>query len=551
MSKTSLTTEVVEAHETAGGLAAGFRTFFALPLVFIAALAAMSVLGPVRANPRLLWSFWATAAVLAAWYAWLMAIVAQRGRTLAVVVDARKQHYLQACAQGSVLLYWGFYWREVYDSAHLIAAQLVFAYAFDMLLAWSRRDTYTLGFAPFPVIFSINLFLWFKPDWFYLQFLLVGIGFAAKELIRWEKDGRRVHIFNPSSFPLGLFSLALILTASTHMTWGQEIATTLNNAPHIYLFIFLIGLPGQFLFGVTTMTMAAVVTMYLFGLVYFALTGTYYFVDAYIPIAVFLGMHLLFTDPSTAPRSELGRLIFGALYALSVVALYALLGRVGAPTFYDKLMAVPLMNLAVKWIDRLVRARPLAWLDPAALARGFTGRRRHLAYIGVWTGVFIAMTAAQAVGDTHRGQWVPFWLEGCLENRPNACRTAAVLTSGYCRAGSGWACNEYGVLLQPAIRPETAGRAFRNACDLGFAAGCDNLDPANTDAPRHGPPSDEDYRILLRGRKGSIDHLSPPALHERGCLQGYTDACRVACGEGVATACRELETRPQKGWGAV
>ena len=82
----------------------------------------------------------------------------------------RKQHYLQACAQGSVLLYWGWYWREVYDSAHLILAQLLFAYAFDMLLSWSRRDTYTLGFGPFPVIFSINLFLWFKPDWFYLQF---------------------------------------------------------------------------------------------------------------------------------------------------------------------------------------------------------------------------------------------------------------------------------------------------------------------------------------------------------------------------------------------
>jgi hypothetical protein len=33
-----------------------------------------------------------------------------------------------------VLLYWGWHWRQVYDSAHLIAAQLVFAYAFDMLL---------------------------------------------------------------------------------------------------------------------------------------------------------------------------------------------------------------------------------------------------------------------------------------------------------------------------------------------------------------------------------------------------------------------------------
>ena len=184
-------------------------------------------------------------------------------------VDLRKQHYLQACAQSAVLIYWGWYWREVYASARLIAAQLVFAYAFDALLTWSRRDTYTLGFGPFPIIFSTNLFLWFKPDWFYLQFLMVAVGFAGKALIHWTKDGRRTHIFNPSSFTLAVFSFGLILTGTTHLTWGPEIATTQLLPPHIYLLIFLVALPGQFLFGVAAMTLAAVATTYTFGLVYF------------------------------------------------------------------------------------------------------------------------------------------------------------------------------------------------------------------------------------------------------------------------------------------
>jgi hypothetical protein len=285
--------------------------------------------------------------------------------------------------------------------------------------------------------------------------------------------------------------------------------------------------------------------MYAFGLAYFGATQTYYFIDAYIPIAVFLGMHLLFTDPSTAPRSELGRIVFGALYALSVVALYALLGLLGAPTFYDKLMAVPIMNMTIKLIDRAVQWRPLAHVDPARLARWLTGRRRNLVYIGVWACVFVVMSAAQAVGDTHRGQWVPFWQQACVEGRPNGCRTAAVLTSGYCRAGSGWACNEFGILIQPAIRPEPAARAFRNACDLGFAAGCENLDAANPESPRRAPPSDDDYRIVLRGRKGSIDHLTPLALHQRGCRQGFADACRTACGEGDTRAC-DPDAIPQR-----
>src|SRR4029450_6161703 len=131
----------------------------------------------------------------------------------------------------------------------------------------------------------------------------------------------------------------------------------------MYLFLFLVALPGQFLFGVTTMTMAAVVTTYLFGLGYYALTGTYYFFDSYIPIAVFLGMHLLFTDPSTAPRTDLGRMIFGVLYGISTIALYALLGMAGLPAFYDKLLQVPLLNLSVKSIDRIVGSETLRLLE--------------------------------------------------------------------------------------------------------------------------------------------------------------------------------------------
>ena len=508
-----------------------------LPFAFIVTFAAVSLVPAVRAVESAQWSFWGAAACLLAWLAWLGVTAGARQRRLRVSLDLRPQHYLQACMQGSVLLYWGYYWREVYHSAHLIAAQLLFAYAFDTLLGWSRRDTYSLGFAPFPVIFSINLFLWFKPQWFYLQCLLVAVGFAAKELIRWQKGGRQVHVFNPSSFPLGLFALVLLATGTTNMTWGQEIATTLNNAPSIYLWIFLIGLPGQYLFGVTTMTMSAVVTMYLFGLVYFAATGTYYFVDSYIPIAVFLGMHLLFTDPSTSPRSDLGRVLFGTLYAVSVITLYYVLGQLGLPTFYDKLMAVPVLNLTIKGIDALARG-PLQRLDPSALARALVGRRRHVAYIAIWSSVFVAMSAAEGVGDTHRGQRITFWLSACAEGRPNGCRHAALLASIYCTAGSGWACNEYGVLLQPARRPEVAGHAFQRACDLGFSAGCDNLDPARAEHPVHAAPSVDDYRIVLRGRKGPLPDLTPLQLSQRACVQGFSDGCSHACAEGDQSLCR-------------
>ena len=499
-----------------------------LPLGLTLVLLGLGLLESVGQNPRLWWSFVGAGITLLTWIAVLFGSALRTGRTLTLEIVLRKQHYVQACAQGSVLLYWGWYWVEVYDAAHLIAAQLVFAYAFDMLLGWSRRDSYTLGFAPFPVILSINLFLLFKQDWFYLQFVMVALGFAGKELISWNKDGRRVHIFNPSSFPLAVFSLALIFTGMTDVTWGNEIAITQFYPPQMYLMLFLIGLPGQYFFGVTSMTMAAAVTTYLFGLLYFAATGTYYFYDSYIPVAVFLGMHLLFNDPSTSPRTELGRIIFGVAYGLSTVLLYKLLGDAGVPTFYDKLLPVPILNLSIRAIDRAVRSKMLRALDPAALGRSLAPRRRNLAYMSIWVAAFAMMSAAQGVGDTHRGQWMPFWQEACNDDRPHACSYLAAMQSTYCGAGSGWACNEFGI-LQTELEVDGPGpvESLQAGCNLGFLAACVNRDRVQSggNAPVRVPPILEDYPIILRGSKAPITDRTPAGLYARACDQGWPDTC--------------------------
>ena len=112
------------------------KKLLVLPLGFTFALAGLALLAPVRQNPKVLLAFLGAALALSAWNAVLLAWVWRKGRTLTLEVVPKKQHYLQACAQGSVLLYWGWHWPQVYDSAYLILAQLVFAYAFDMLLSW-------------------------------------------------------------------------------------------------------------------------------------------------------------------------------------------------------------------------------------------------------------------------------------------------------------------------------------------------------------------------------------------------------------------------------
>lgn len=472
----------------------------------MAGLAGLAFLPSIRQNPTQFVSLLGASGLLCAWTLVLRLLRRPFPR---VEVVLRKQHYLQACIQGSLMFYWGWYWPPVYDHAPLILAQLLFAYAFDLLLGWSRRDHYALSFAPFPVIFSINLFLWFKPEWFYLQFAMVALGMAAKEFIRWEKDGRPAHIFNPSSFPLAIVSVILLATGSTGITWGQEIATTQFFPPHIYLVLFLAGLPGQFLFGVTTMTMSAVVTTVLFGHAYFALTGIYFFYDSFIPVSVFLGMHLLFTDPATAPRTELGRIFYGVIYALSTIGLYQLLGSAGLPTFYDKLLQVPFMNLAVRRIDGLAGSA-------FTLGRALFPRQRNLAYMSMWAAVFSVLSATQTVGDDHPGQWVGFWRQACQEGRAYACPYAADLHQTFCDHGSAWACNEAGLLYvalsrsgEDSRRLDPAGAAppFRRGCELGFEAACRNLSALAAGSEDFTPaaPTSADIAILSRGSKARAD----------------------------------------------
>ena len=510
------------------------KKMLALPLAFTFALAGMAALATLRQNSKVLLAFLAAALAMAVWNILLLAWPSKRRFEIEVVL--RKQHYLQASAQGSVLLYWGWYWPQVYDSALFIIAQLFFAYAFDMLISWSRRDTYTLGFGPFPVIFSINLFLWFKPDWFYLQFAMVALGLAAKELIRWDRDGRSTHIFNPSSFPLAVFSLGLIATGASGITWGKEIASTQFYPPHMYLMLFLVGLPGQFFFGVTLMTMSAVIATYIFGLLYFAMTGIYFFYDSYIPVAVFLGMHLLFTDPSTSPRTDIGRIIYGTLYGLSTVILYQALGSAGLPTFYDKLLQVPLLNLSVKGIDRVARSKLLRALAPSAIVRSLAPRQRHVAYMTVWAVVFVIMSFVQGVGDMHPGQWAPFWQQACMDGRSYACPYLADMQLNSCDRGSGWACNEAGLMHialsrsgEDLRRLDATGAAepFRRGCDAGVETACQNLNVLTTGVGRFAsvPPTIDDYPIILRGSKGEIHERTPSTLYVLACKKGWPDTC--------------------------
>jgi hypothetical protein len=82
------------------------------------------------------------------------------------------------------------------------------------------------------------------------------------------------------------------------------------------------------------------------------------------------------------------------------------------------------------------------------------------------------------------------------------------------------------MLVRIYDNPERAGSAFQQACLLGFNTGCGNARSMLIGGElREGPPTEVDYRIVLRGSKGAVPELSTEELFARACEIGWVEAC--------------------------
>ena len=467
-----------------------------IPLIFTVAFLLLGLSTRVRSNIHLAWTFGAVAALFLGWQLVLLVLAKRNKIEFQCEFVAIRSHYIQALLQLAIYVYWGWYWRNVYAEAPLILSQLFFLYVLDGLLTWSRGQPWRLGFGPCPIVLGSNLFMWFRDDWFVFQFLMVAVGVLGKQFIRWQRDGKLTHIFNPSAFTLTLFSFVLLFTGKSHITWGEQIAITQGWAPYMYLLIFLCGIVVQYFFSVTLMTFAAAAVLSLLSLSYTMMTGVYLFVDTNVPVAVFLGLHLLMTDPATTPRSSLGKTIFGGLYGAGAFVAYMILEATGSPGFYDKLVVVPFLNLLTPALDRLAG---LGWVRQ--FGRWETGvglRRINLGYMGCWTVLFIAMLTTGFVEAPHPGNTIEFWQQAAAANRPHAAGNLLQLLNNFIdqdidklsqpldprerqqrQQSLADLCNRQGVIYAEgkyvAADPARAAYFFNRACQFGNPDGCANL----------------------------------------------------------------------------
>lgn len=458
-----------------------------LPLALILALLAGIALPRVHGNPHLLGAFAGVGGVLLVGWCALLLRARASGRPLLVeTVPPVRTHYVQACVQLVLYAYWGWFWvdadgtRPIFAQAPLIVLQACYLYAFDALFAWVRGRPWRLASGPLPIVLSTNLFIWFRDDWFVWQFAMITVGLLGKAFIHWMREGRRTHVFNPSAFGLMVAALALIATHSVDLTWARPLATTIDAVPQIFVVLFGLGLVVQGFFRVTLMTFAAAVAMVAANLVYTGITGVYLFGSTNLPGAAFLGLMLLMTDPSTSPRSNVGRTLFGLGYGLGYVVFYELLGRIGAPELFAKLFPVPLLNLSVQVLDRLAQRGPLARLE-ARWQAAASPAKANVVHMALWSAVFATLLATGFVqNDAHPGNSIAFWKRALAEGKPSAGRKLVMVTGGKTIGREpGPAFNELGVIasegkVTPAD-PKSAAHWFAMALAHGDADAAANI----------------------------------------------------------------------------
>jgi TPR repeat protein len=532
----------------------------------------------VQATAGLFWAFAVSTALFGFWLGWLFLRMKREGTELTIDFRPRLPHWIQMLIHGSIFVYWGLHWEGVFEHMPLIAAQVLFAYLMEMCLAWTQYRNFRLGFGPVPIVGSTNLFLWFKDPFFGAQFGMLAVSYLARQFIRWEREGQKIHIFNPSAIGLAVAAAIVISGGWVHHTWGAEISITLGSGPYAFEQLFLAGALVMVFFDVALMTMSAAVSMVLIGLVYYQLTGVWFFVDTAIPIAVFLGMNLLLTDPVTSPHSEGGKVLFGVLYTTGVMGLYIVLREMERPAtggdpgltaaFFDKLLFVPILNVAAVLIERVGRKL----LPIERIIGSLQGYAKRGVYLGIWVGAFMIIRP-QLV--EHPGASVAFWEQACTEEKPWACDNVRRLQYGPCEGGDGAACHNLGVVYEfgegTQKDVELAAGFYSRACELKMGEGCSNLGALLMTDSERPDKAQEAMKLFTKAcelnsgtgclRLGSMFMhamgvpADPPkgrSLFEKGCTANSGQACHLLAqaelaGQGGAKAPKQAVEHLRKG----
>ena len=250
---------------------------------------------------------------------------------------------IQLCMHLCIFTFWGFFSSAVAKHFPLIIHQIAYVYLFYFVCCMLFNRPFVMSLSLIPMIFSINLFMWFYNDYFLFQYVLISLAILAKMFLTREVNGKRSHIFNPSAIVLMVVTVVVLALPNKDLVYGPQIGSMWLGLPHFDAFIFLLACitlwtPNRYLISI--------------GAVGLIILGDWY-AETYLGMRLFaelargsvlLGCTLLITDPATSPENKYGQLLFGIAYGLSISIAFTIFSAMGWNTYYDKLFFVCLLN---------------------------------------------------------------------------------------------------------------------------------------------------------------------------------------------------------------
>lgn len=278
--------------------------------------------------------------------------------TLVVVIWRQQQvdvtwrfkitHLLPAMLQVVIFAYWFAHWPTGRQFIPTVTILLVLSFPADMALSVLARGTWRAGAGPLPVVLSTYLLAQYSGSDWWMGSVGVFLGLATKHFV--QRDGRPV--FNPSA--VGLMAMAILDLGFVHST--PDFAHEFASPPNIVELVLVLALIVQLRVPIVLVTLAASLTLVVVPWV-FSLTES--IGPVFAPVTVVLC--LLITDPSTMPKTQPGRVLFGVAVALGMVALQAALFATGHSDFWSKVAFLPVVNLLALRFDAW-GGRMGAWL---------------------------------------------------------------------------------------------------------------------------------------------------------------------------------------------
>jgi hypothetical protein len=273
----------------------------------------------------------------------------QRGTPLRVEWQLRPNHAFQTALHGSIFCYWLLHWADLAWHIPLILVEIAFCYLLEMLVSWARSGVWQVAIGPIPIVMSTNFFLVFKGHNFKMFFLLFTVAILAKHFIVWPKT--KTHVFNPSAIGMA----AVITLWTINRLWPipgvrsglfsyQTVFHPFGMPPNMTEWLLLLALIWQMRFPNVLVCFGAFLG--------FALPGLSDATPPYLlEPAIFIAVTFLISDPRTSAQQPLGKLFFGASYAVSVRLMDAWLTWLIGIDGDAKVLGLALCCLAVPLCD--------------------------------------------------------------------------------------------------------------------------------------------------------------------------------------------------------